>query len=138
MTASITTAVVYPKTNYAWTDRTGITAPDTTDALDTASLTKISAADGGTLVITVDGSVPKAVIGIAVVLWDERGISTSIFNGSVTLSTWAKNAAGYYIAANNGEAPGFLTIDISLAASFTILVQSLIPAGNYNLHWKFF
>jgi len=138
MTLSIIdTAVVYPKTDYAWTDRTGITVPDVTDPLDTASLTQVSAADAGTLVITADGDVPQSIIGITVVIWDERGYSTSVSTSAITLSTWAKNRAGNYVAQSNGTAPGFLTVDVSLAASFSVLVQSLI-GGPVNLHWKLF
>ena len=52
---------VYPKTWYAWTDRTGITNPDVTGPYQLANLTPVSTADAGTLVITADGT---AVSGI--------------------------------------------------------------------------
>ena len=45
---------VYPKTWYAWTDRTGITNPDVTGPYQLANLTPVSTADAGTLVITAD------------------------------------------------------------------------------------
>ena len=48
---------VYPKTWYAWTDRTGITNPDVTGPYQLANLTPVSTADAGTLVITADGTI---------------------------------------------------------------------------------
>ena len=69
---------VYPKTWYAWTDRTGITNPDVTGPCQLANLTPVSTADAGTLVITADGTAQSMTIGIAVVLWDERGNPISV------------------------------------------------------------
>jgi hypothetical protein len=131
---------VYPKTWYAWTDRTGITVPDVTGPLNLGSYTPTPAADAGTLVITADGTVGSMAIGIAVVLWDERGNPISVNSGMLTLSGWCKNAAGNYIAANGYGVtpPGFLAIDASLAAGYTVLVQSIIPSGSVNLHTKLF
>ena len=57
-------------------------------------------ADAGTLVITADGTAMSMAIGIAVVLWDERGNPISVNSGMLTLSGWCKNAAGNYITAN--------------------------------------
>lgn len=130
---------VYPKTWYAWTDRTGITVPDVTGPLNLGSYTPTPAADSGTLVITADGTAMSMAIGIAVVLWDERGNPISVNSGMLTLSGWCKNAAGHYITANGyGTAPGFLAVDVSLAAGYTVLVQSIIPSGSVNLHYKLF
>ena len=79
-------------------------------------------------------------IGIAVVLWDERGNPISVTSLAITLSGWCKNAGGNYIGANGGTtyAPGFLAVDVSLAAGYTVLVQSIIPSGSVNLHTKLF
>jgi len=133
-------AQVYPKTWYTWTDRTGITVPDISGPYSLANLTPCPAADAGTLVITADGTVGSSTIGIAVVLWDERGNPISVNSGMLTLSGWCKNAAGNYIAANGYAAtpPGFLAVDVSLAAGYTVLVQSLIPSGTVNVHTKLF
>ena len=97
-------------------------------------------AQAGTLVITADGTAMSASIGIAVVLWDERGNPISVNSGMLTLSGWCKNAAGNYIAANGYGVtpPGFLAVDVSLAAGYTVLVQSIIPSGSVNLHTKLF
>ncbi len=129
---------VYPKTWYAWTDRTGITVPDVTGPLNLGSYIPTPAADSGTLVITADGTAMSMTIGIAVVLWDERGNSISVNSGILTLSGWCKNAGGNYIAANGYGVtpPGFLAVDVSLAAGYTVLVQSIIPSGTVNLHTK--
>jgi hypothetical protein len=131
---------VYPKTWYAWTDRTGITVPDVTGPLKLGSYTPTPAADSGTLVITADGTAMSMAIGIAVVLWDERGNPISVNSGMLTLSGWCKNAAGNFIAANGFGVtpPGFLAVDVSLAAAYTVLVQSIIPSGSVNLHTKLF
>ena len=91
---------VYPKTWYAWTDRTGITVPDITGTFNLSSCTPVPAADAGTLVITADGTAMSMAIGIAVVLWDERGNPISVNSGMLTLSGWCKNVAGNYITAN--------------------------------------
>ena len=90
--------------------------------------------------ITADGTAMSASIGIAVVLWDERGNPISVNSGMLTLSGWCKNAAGNYIAANGYGVtpPGFLAVDVSLAAGYTVLVQSIIPSGSVNLHTKLF
>jgi len=131
---------VYPKTWYTWTDRTGITVPDISGPCSLANLTPISTADAGTLAITADGTAPSMTIGIAVVLWDERGNPMSVNSGMFTLSGWAKNASGNYITANGYAItpPGFLAVDVSLAAGYTVLVQSIIPLGTVNLHTKLF
>jgi len=132
--------VGYPKLAYCWTDRTGITAPDVTGPLSTTRLVITGTAQAGTLVITADGTAMSASIGIAVVLWDERGNPISVNSGMLTLSGWCKNAAGNYIAANGYGVtpPGFLAVDVSLAAGYTVLVQSIIPSGSVNLHTKLF
>jgi len=131
---------VYPKTWYAWTDRTGITNPDVTGPYQLANLTPVSTADAGTLVITADGTAQSMTIGIAVVLWDERGNPISVTSLAISLSGWCKNAGGNYIGANGGTtyAPGFLAVDVSLAAGYTVLVQSIMPSGSVNLHTKLF
>ena len=133
-------AQVYPKTWYTWTDRTGITVPDISGPYSLANLTPCPAADAGTLVITADGTVGSMTIGIAVVLWDERGNPMSVNSGMLTLSGWAMNASGYYITANGYAItpPGFLAVDVSLAAGYTVLVQSIISGGTVNLHTKLF
>ncbi|MBV8312452.1 MAG: hypothetical protein JO344_18875 [Planctomycetaceae bacterium] len=129
---------VYPKTTYAWTDRTGITTPDVSGQYDLANLTQISTADAGTLVITADSTMPGAIIGLALVLWDERGNPISISNGEITTSGWAMNAAGNYIAANGYSiTAGFLAFDVSNAAAYSILVIQ-ISNGTVNLHSKLF
>ena len=92
--------VGYPKLAYCWTDRTGITTPDVTGPLSTTGLVITGTAQAGTLVITADGTAMSASIGIAVVLWDERGNPDFSQSGMLTLSGWCKNAAGNYIAAN--------------------------------------
>ena len=132
--------VTYPKTAFSWTDRTRITKPDVTGPLSTTGLVITGTAQAGTLVITADGTAMSASIGIAVVLWDERGNPISVNSGMLTLSGWCKNAAGNYIAANGYGVtpPGFLAVDVSLAAGYTVLVQSIIPSGSVNLHTKFF
>jgi hypothetical protein len=133
-------AQVYPKTWYTWTDRTGITVPDISGPCSLANLTPISTADAGTLVISADGTLASMTIGVAIVLWDERGNPMSVNSGMLTLSGWAKNASGNYITANGYAAtvPGFLAVDVSLAAGYTVLVQSIIPSGSVNLHTKLF
>ncbi len=131
--------VGYPKLDFSWTDRTGITTPDVTGPLSTTGLVITGTAQAGTLVITADGTAMSMAIGIAVVLWDERGNPISVNSGMLTLSGWCKNAAGNYITANGyGTAPGFLAVDVSLAAGYTVLVQSIIPSGSVNLHTKLF
>ena len=114
--------------------------PDISGPYSLANLTPCPAADAGTLVITADGTVGSMTIGIAVVLWDERGNPMSVNSGMLTLSGWAKNASGYYITANGYAItpPGFLAVDVSLAAGYTVLVQSIIPSGTVNLHTKLF
>ena len=132
--------VGYPKLDFSWTDRTGITTPDVTGPLLTTGLAITGTANAGTLVVTADGTAMSMAIGIAVVLWDERGNPISVSSGMLTLSGWCKNAAGNYIAANGYGVtpPGFLAIDASLAAGYTVLVQSIIPSGSVNLHTKLF
>ena len=93
---------VYPKTWYAWTDRTGITNPDVTGPYQLANLTPVSTADAGTLVITADGTAQSMTIGIAVVLWDERGNPISVTSLAITLSGWCKNAGGTTLEPNGG------------------------------------
>ena len=73
--------------------------------LSSPTLTPVSTADAGTLVITADGTAMSMAIGIAVVLWDERGNPISVNSGMITLSGWCKNAAGNYIAANGYGVP---------------------------------
>ena len=73
--------LAYPKTWYAWTDRTGITKPDVTGPLSTTCCDPGTTADAGTLVITADGTAMSMTIGIAVVLWDERGNPISVNSG---------------------------------------------------------
>ena len=132
--------VVYPKTAYTWTDRMGVKVPDVTGPLLTTGLAITGTANAGTLVVAADGTAMSMSIGVAVVLWDERGNPISVNSGTIMLSGWCKNAAGNYIAANGYGVtpPGFLAIDVSLAAGYTVLVQSIIPSGSVNLHTKLF
>ena len=129
---------VYPKTVYAWTDRTGITQPDVTGPYQLSSLTPLPTADAGTLVITADCTIAGAIIGLAVVLWDERGNPISISSGNITSSGWATNAAGNYVASTGYSVnAGYLAVDVSLAAGYSILVMQ-ISGGIVNLHGKLF
>ncbi len=132
--------VQYPKTTYAWTDRTGITTPDVTGTRLTTGLVITGTGTSGTLVVTADGTAGDMTVGVALVLWDERNNPISVISGTITLSGWLKNSSGYYIAANSlgTNPPGFLAVDVSLAAGYTVLVQSILPAGTVNLHWKLF
>src|SRR5271166_2577218 len=129
---------VYPKTWYTWTDRTGITKPDVTGPYQLANLTPVSTADSGTLVITADCTTAGAIIGLAVVLWDERGNPISISNGTITASGWATNAAGNYVASQGYSLnAGYLAFDVSQAAGYNVLVIQ-ISNGTVNLHTKLF
>ena len=129
---------VYPKTWYTWTDRMGITKPDITGPFQLADLTPVSAADAGTLVITADCTTAGAIIGLAVVLWDERGNPISISNGNIMASGWATNAAGTYVASSGYSMnAGYLAVDVSLAAGYNVLVIQ-ISNGIMNLHTKLF
>ena len=131
---------IFPKDWYTWTDRLLITTPDVTGPLSTSALpTPISCADAGMLVIAADGTTASANIGITVVLWDERGNPIGGCTNQITLSGWLTNAAGNYPGINGlgTYPPGFLQIDVSNAAAFNILVQS-ITGGTINLHWKLF
>ena len=130
---------VYPKTWYTWTDRTGITNPDVTGPYQLANLTPVSTADAGTLVITADCTTSDAIIGLAVVLWDERGNPISISNGNITASGWATNAAGNLRRREwiQHERPGYLAVDVCLAAGYNVLVIQ-ISNGSVNLHTKLF
>ena len=117
----------YPMSPYPWTDRFGITKPD---VLGPTNLTTLSIGPTGTgnytsLVITADSVIPM-VVGVAVVLWDNRSNPISLGSGMITLSGWGKNAAGYFIPANGygGDTPGFLSVDVSMAAGYTVLLQS--------------
>ena len=132
--------VVYPKTTYSWTDRIGITAPDVTGPLSATGLVITPTFQAGTVAISADGTKGSASIGIAVVLWDERGNPISVSSGTINLSGWCKNAAGNFIAANGFGVtpPGFLALDVSLASGYTVLVQSITPSGIVNLHTKLF
>ncbi len=132
--------VTYPKTTYGWTDRTGITTPDMTGTRLSTGLVITGIGTSGTLVVTADGAASDMTVGIAIVLWDERNNPISVISGTITLSGWLKNSSGYYIAANSlgSNPPGFLAVDVSLAAGYTVLVQSILPAGTVNLHWKLF
>ena len=132
--------VGYPKLDFSWTDRNGITTPDVTGPLSTTGLMITGTANAGTLVVTADGTAMSMSIGVAIVLWDERGNPISVNSGTIMLSGWCKNAARNYIAANGYGVtpPGFLAVDVSLAAGYTVLVQSIIPSGSVNLHTKLF
>jgi|SRR5208282_912657 len=131
--------VVYPKTTYAWVDRTGITVPDVTGSRLTTGLVITGTGQSGTLVVTADGTASSMTIGIAIVLWDERNDPISVVSGTIILSGWLKNPAGNYITANGyGITPGFLAVDVSFAAGYTVLVQSINPSGTVNLHSKLF
>ena len=131
---------VFPKDWYTWTNRTGISGPDVTGPLSTTTLTPISTSDAGTLLITADGTVGSTVIGITVVLWDENGNPIGGGTSSITLSGWLINAIGNFQAFNGyGLSPsGFLTVDVSNAAGYNILVQSISPTSSINLHWRLF
>ncbi len=129
---------VYPKTWYTWTDRTGISKPDVTGSYSLANLTPIPTADAGTLVVTADCTTAGAIIGLAVVLWDERGNPISISNGTITASGWATNAAGTYVASSGYSInAGYLAYDVSQAAGYNVLVIQ-ISNGSVNLHTKLF
>ncbi len=131
---------LWPKTWYGWTDRNGIATADVTGTLSSSTLTPISISDAGTLVVTVDGNASSASIGITVVLWDERGFVIGGASSTITLSGWLTNASGNFVAFNpySVSPPGFLQIDVSNAAGFNILVQSLPTSTTINLHWKLF
>ncbi len=129
---------LWPKDWYAWTDRTGITTADETGPLSTSTLTPVSTGDAGSLLITADSDTSSSVIGLAVVLWDERGNPIGVGSGSLTTSGWLTNSAGNYLAANGYSIqPGTLVVDVSQASGYTIIVQSII-AGTWNLHWRLF
>ena len=81
---------------------------------------------------------PGAIVGLALVLWDERGNPISISNGTITASGWATNAAGTYIASSGYSVDaGYLAIDVSQAAGYNVLVIQ-ISDGIVNLHTKLF
>lgn len=129
---------VWPKDWYAWTDRMGVTIPDVYGTLHLTDWEPTSTADAGTLIVTADTSVAGAVVGLALVLWDERGNEISISEGSITTSSWATNAAGYYIAANGFSVnPGNLAFNVSNAAGYTLLLIQ-ISRGVVNLHSRLF
>lgn len=131
---------LWPKTWYGWTDRTGIATADVSGVLSSSSLTPISTSDAGTLLITADGNVGSTTIGITVVLWDERGFVIGGGTSAITLSGWLTNASGNFVAFNGFAASpsGCLQVDVSNAAGFNILVQSLPTSTIINLHWKLF
>ena len=135
-----TVSLVYPKTIHGWTDRTGITTTDFSGPFTLSTLTPISTADAGTLVISADSLIGSMSIGIAIVFWDERNHPIGVTSLTMMTSGWAKNAAGYFVASNPGVsyAPGFLAVDVSYAAGYNVLVQSIIPDTTINLHWKLF
>ena len=127
---------VYPKTDYPWTDRLGITAPDYVGGVfDITKPKRFSAADAGTLVVTVTSSLPSSTIGVVVFLFDERNCPINVSTGNMRTSMWATNASGNYIVAN-----GFLTFDVSYAAFYSVLVMEMPaqPINAFNLHWKVF
>ena len=127
------------KTWYAWTDRTGITNPDVTGPYQLANLTPVSTADAGTLVITADGTASR---------WRSASPSCSGTNAA-TRSRSTLNDHTQRVVQERGRelhcgewiwchSPGFLAVDVSLAAGYTVLVQSIIPSGSVNLHTKLF
>jgi len=101
-------------------------------------ITPISTADAGNLVITADSSVSGAVIGIAVVFWDELNNPINISSNNITTSDFATNSIGYYIAQSISSVnPGFLVYDVSAVAGYNIFVMS-ISTGTVNIHSKLF
>jgi hypothetical protein len=129
---------VYPKTSYTWTDRKGVTKPDVTGSYQLSNLTPVSTANAGTLVITADCTTAGAIVGLALVLWDERGNPISVSNGQITASGWATNAAGNYVASQGYSLnAGYLAFDVSQAAGYSVLVIQ-ISNGTVNLHSKLF
>ena len=131
--------VGYPKTAYTWTDRMGVTAPDVTGSLVATGLAITPVGNAGTLVIAADGTTGSTSVGLAIVTWDERNNPIGVTSLSVILSGWLQTAAKTFVGANAGTtyAPGFLAVDVSNAAGYTVLVQS-IQQGTINLHWKLF
>lgn len=133
--------VAYPMSSYAWTDRVGITKPDIPGQLNLSTLASgpIGTGNYDSLVITADSTVVQT-IGLAVALWDERGNPFSVSVGTMTLSGWAKNAAGNFIPQNSYglNPPGFINVDVSMASAYAVLVQSMLTGSTINLHWKLF
>lgn len=127
------------KSTSSWADRIGITVPDVIAPISTDSFVISETMTFGKLVITADGPVDSTVIGIAIVLWDERGNPISVNSGNITLSGWLTNSDGNFIASNafGLDPPGSLFIDVSLASGYTALVQSIVPSGSpINIHCK--
>ena len=133
-------SLVYPKTDYAWTDRLNITVPDVSGTYSLAGIIPSPTADAGNLVVAIDGNLPSMTIGVAVVYWDERGNPVAVSSANAVLSGWCANAAGNYILANGfGLPPGFIVANVSMAAGYTVLITSIQPAGGViNLHTRLF
>ena len=117
----------YPMSQYSWTDRFGITKPDVSGQINlaTSPISPTGIGNYTSLTVTADSTLPQTV-GVAVILWDNRGNPISVGSGMITLSGWAKNSSGYFIPANgySGDTPGFLSVDVSMAAGYTVLLQS--------------
>lgn len=124
---SSTALIQYPSSLYSWTDRTGITSPDITGPVDLTTLEVGPTSTGSyrSLAVTADCTSPQSV-GIIVVLWDDRGNPISVNSGIITLSSWAQNGLGNFIPSYGYgiTPPGFVNIDVSCAAGYTILIGS--------------
>jgi len=134
-------AVVYPKLYHNWSSRLGITTPDVVAPMSCASLAISPIGNEGTLVIVVDGAKPSSMVELAIVTWDEGGNPTGVSVLNIHLSGWLKGKNGNFIGCHASPTyqPGFLAIDVSLAAGYTILVQSITGGKNtINLRWKLF
>lgn len=131
-------AVVYPKLYHNWSSRLGITAPDVTGPMSASSLQISPVGNEGTLVIAVDGTKPSSQVELTIVTWNEVGDMTGVTTLGVNLSGWLTTKQGTYIGcqACSRYNPGFLAIDVSLAAGYTILVQSMTRRNTINLRWK--
>ncbi len=123
-------SVVYPKTWYTWNDR-AVSAPDFSGTVNLANWQPTPAADAGTLLITADFSVPSAQANINVVYWDERGNPMCVAGFGLMASSFALNPQGNYIAGINctGSYVPMLTLNVSFAAGYTILVNFLMPGS---------
>lgn len=119
--------VLYPMSPYFWNDRIGVTKPDVYGPtnLSTLSIPPTGTGGYGNLIVTADSTIEQT-IGIAIVLWDNRGNPISVGSGMITLSSWAKNSLGNLISADRYgiSSPGFMSADVSMADGYTVLLQS--------------
>ena len=121
----------YPMSPYPWTDRFGITKPD---VLGPTNLTTLSIGPTGTgnytsLVITADSVIPM-VVGVAVVLWDNRSNPISVGSGMITLADGRRTRrAIQYLPTDMG-----VTLQVSRCGridgcGYTVLLQSTSVAN---------